>query len=350
VNKKWWILICLLLPGMLSFCSREGDIQDASHNSSEPIPLFSFRDKFYGTCSSDTQNIWVVGHLGKMFHSSDGAKTWEMQETNVLEPLFDVDFVDTRHGWAVGNLGLVLHTSDGGKTWEKQDAKSDKQFFRVDFVNEHTGWVVGYYGTILHTSDGGQTWDDQSIAEDIALNGVDFVDHETGWVVGEFGTILRTNDAGMNWEKLAGAVEEELLDQVAEEGDSGLGEKTLFGVTFENKMEGWVAGMDGTVAHTADGGVHWTAQQTGVMTNLYDVHVRGSFGVAVGALGAILITRDGGKEWNEFLSDSVRIYNWLTGVDILENGHALITGGHGTLLSIKEEDLSKVLGLSRGSG
>ena len=272
-----------------------------------------------------------------------------MQETNVLEPLFDVDFVDARHGWAVGNLGLILHTSDGGKTWVKQDAKTDKQFFGVDFVDDRTGWVAGYYGIILHTSDGGQTWEDQSISEDVAFNDVHFVDRETGWVVGEFSTILHTKDAGKNWERLTGAVEEESLDGKWEGDDSGLGDETLFGVSFQNRLEGWVAGMDGIVAHTIDGGMSWSVRETGVTKNLYDIELGGDFGIAVGALGAVVITRDGGKEWTELSFDAVRTYSWLTSVAILENGHALITGGRGTMLSIKEEKVSRILGLPRGT-
>jgi len=350
VNKNSWVLIFLLFVGMLPSCSRESNVENTSLNSSQPAPLFSFRDKFYAISSIGSQNIWIVGHLGKIFHSSDGAKTWEIQEVNVREPLFGVDFVDAHHGWVVGNLGLILHTSDGGETWEKQDSKTDKQFFGVDFVNEQTGWVVGYYGTILHTFDGGRTWEEQSVGEDIALNSVTFVDHQIGWVVGEFGTVMHTENAGKNWEKQTGMMEEENLEQEPGEEDSGLGEQTLFSVDFENGLSGWAAGMDGTIAHTADGGVHWTVQETAVTKNLYAVRMRGELGVAVGALGTILITRDGGKEWGELRTDSFRTYDWLTCVDILENGQALISGGHGTLLSIEGGIMNKVLGLSRGSG
>jgi photosystem II stability/assembly factor-like uncharacterized protein len=349
VNTKWWVLILLLLPGLLCSCDRKSDTENASHNSSQSAPLFSFRDKFYAISTDEGQNVRVAGHLGKIFHSSDGAKTWELQETNVREPLFDVDFVDTLHGWAVGNLGLILHTSDGGKTWEKQGSKTDNQFFGVDFVDERVGWVVGYYGSIFHTSDGGQTWEDQSVSEDVAFNDVHFVDQETGWAVGEFSTILHTQDAGKNWERLTGAVEEESLDGKWEGDDSGLGDKTLFGVSFQNRLEGWVAGMDGIIAHTIDGGRSWSVRETGVTKNLYDIELGGDFGIAVGALGAVIITQDGGKAWNELSFDAVRTYSWLTGVAILENSHALITGGHGTMLSIKEEKVSKILGLPRGT-
>jgi photosystem II stability/assembly factor-like uncharacterized protein len=291
----------------------------------------------------------MAAHLGKIFRSSDGAKTWVLQETNIREPLFDIDFVDTLHGWAVGNLGLILHTTDGGRTWVQQDSKTDKQFFGVDFVDERTGWAVGYYGIILHTSDGGQTWKDQSIPEDIAFNGVHFLDGETGWVVGEFSTIFHTTDAGANWERLAGAVEEETLDGKWEGDDTGLGAQTLFGVSFRNSLEGWVAGMDGIVAHTVDGGTSWSVQETGVTKNLYAIDLRGQLGIAVGALGAVIITRDGGKEWSELSFDTVGTYSWLTAVAILEGSHALITGGHGTVLSFSEEKVNRIKGVPQGT-
>jgi len=291
----------------------------------------------------------MVGHLGKVFHSADGAKTWEFQDTNVREPLFDVDFVDTSHGWAVGNLGLMLHTSDGGKTWVKQDSKIAKQLFGVDFVDERTGWAVGYYGTILHTSDGGQTWEDQSISADITLNDVDFVDDATGWAVGEFSTVLHTKDGGTNWEKLTGAVEEETLDGKWEGDDTGLGDESLFGVSFQNNLEGWVAGMDGIIAHTADGGMHWSVRETGVVKNFYDINLRGKLGIAVGALGAVLLTQDGGKEWKELSFDAIGTYSWLTSALIIDDSHALVTGGHGTLLAIEGEKATRIVGNPKGS-
>ena len=67
------------------------------------------------------QHLWIGGAPGShLLHSRDGGRTWEVQRTNQMLPLFDLHFVDAQHGWAVGALGTILSTRDGGLTWDRQ--------------------------------------------------------------------------------------------------------------------------------------------------------------------------------------------------------------------------------------
>ncbi len=69
----------------------------------------------------------------------------------------------------------------------------------------------------------------------------------------------------------------------------------LTAVHFVDANTGWAVGASGTILKTTDGGVTWTAQTSGVSTNIQDVKFSGassSTGIAVGSSGLILRTTD----------------------------------------------------------
>ena len=48
--------------------------------------------------------------------SDDWGQSWELQESGVSQPLWEVYFINDREGRIVGGLysGLILHTSNSG--------------------------------------------------------------------------------------------------------------------------------------------------------------------------------------------------------------------------------------------
>lgn len=60
-------------------------------------------------------------------------------------------------------------------------------------------------------------------------------------------------------------------------------------VIFVDDQNGWVVGSDGTILHTTDGGLNWTAQTSGTSNWLYDICYDGGITMwAVGESGIIL--------------------------------------------------------------
>ncbi|MEA5461867.1 YCF48-related protein [Arcicella sp. LKC2W] len=65
----------------------------------------------YGVHSStDGNELWTAGHLGQIFRSKDGGKTWsdELSKSQRSEILYDISFPTERIGYFVGDGGVVL--------------------------------------------------------------------------------------------------------------------------------------------------------------------------------------------------------------------------------------------------
>jgi photosystem II stability/assembly factor-like uncharacterized protein len=114
------------------------------------------------------------------------------------------------------------------------------------------------------------------------LLAIRFLDADRGFVAGENGTLLATDDGGRSWRTVTVPAEEHLTDI------HSVGESL------------WIAGWNGAILHSADGGRTWSRQSTGVSQGLEDVYfIDSEHGWAVGWVGSILRTTDGGATWTQ---------------------------------------------------
>lgn len=311
------------------------------------VPL---KDNLYGAKFVDSQHGWVVGAFGSIARSADGGKTWQPQVSKTTQQLYDVDFVDARQGWIVGRQGLILHTTDGGATWAPQTSGTDQHLFSVDFVDDQYGVAVGDFGTILVTSDGGGHWTTHSLSQDVILYDVAMADRMHGWAAGEVGTVMVTTDGGQTWTKQ----------------ETGI-EKTLFGVHFADAQRGWVVGIDALILHTPDGGQTWQVQngstemraleqvgfgQAYENPSLYAVSVIGSTGIAVGEIGAIYLSSDGGQTWKRRVSPGEQQASgpkWFRAVSMAPGADGAIVGADGARLLIVDGQVEQRDGGTRAA-
>ena len=160
-----------------------------------------------------------------------------------------------RMGWllALGAIPLVTFAADE-RACNMRDAALP--------TNSIT-YVLCEQGLMLVTNDEGATWAQRKIPNaPAALRAVAFLDVNRGLTVGDHGSILAT--------------------------DEMVGE------------EGWIAGYDGVILHTADGGKTWQKQNAGVALSLEALFFLDTQnGWAVGWAGTALHTVDGGKKWQQ---------------------------------------------------
>jgi photosystem II stability/assembly factor-like uncharacterized protein len=233
----------------------------------------------------------------------------------------DVFFVDDDHGWAVGSRSfepeltgqVILHTGDGGATWETQYEKAPDfsdlfSYLRLDsvyFANALNGWAVGVsadqHDAILHTSDGGQTWHEQGqelyAFWDLGFFDVKFLDLREGWVLAtdNFPSqnifLAHTTDGGAHWRWVDTGIEGPIA--------IGFGE-VQGGLDFPDAQHGWAVGGLGKIVHTEDGGATWSAQTLNCeYCRIYgvDMMIDTQLGWIVGE-GGLYRTSDGGVHWD----------------------------------------------------
>ena len=110
------------------------------------------------------------------------------------------------------------------------------------------------------------------------LRAVCFTDANTGTVAGDDGRILRTTNGGTTWvSQTSGTV------------------WSLYGVSFTDANAGTVVGHKGTILRTTDGGARWVSQTSGTDNWLHAVcFTDANTGTAVGDGGTILRATTGG--------------------------------------------------------
>jgi len=239
---------------------------------------------------------------------------WQIsRQLNILNDLYDVNFVNNNNGWVVGSSGTVAYSGNGGNTWTRQSSNTTSTLHGVWFTSTNVGWAVGRYGTILRTVSSGQSWSTWSSGISSDLNAVHFVSSNRGWIVGQAGTVLTTTN-GYNWTSRDSETQFALND-----------------VCFVDSYRGWAVGNYGTILRSTNGGQTWTPQNSGTTAVLYGVDFTNTYeGWAVGSYGVILHTHNGGQTWTR-QSNSVG-YAVLSGVDFINSNEGWIVGQNGIML------------------
>jgi photosystem II stability/assembly factor-like uncharacterized protein len=306
---------------------------------------------------TDPRHGWAVGDHGVILHTKDGGLHWSPQESGVTCTLNSVCFVDARIGFAAGGMawpflhdtsGVVLATRDGGATWQRVPVVLPA-LHKIHFVTDRQGWAIGstsamYSGGVLLTRDAGRSWQPASSGGAIGLTAGDLYDGRNavlggslarlatihsgdfarkqpgdcpnfrisengtvpvnagvflpgvhamqivppsyGWLVGDGGWIALTGDGGNSWQPPLGKPP---------------ACTALFDFTALAVRGGrcWIAGTPGSrIFSTPDAGRTWSAAPTGVTLPIRAIaFADDDHGWAVGQLGTILATTDGGQTW-----------------------------------------------------
>lgn len=266
----------------------------------------NFRDINAVQILPDSRVISVGGNqfndaISTISYSTDSGATWYIAMDFVNAWLQDLHFPNQNIGYTVGWSGNVWKSSDSGNSWDQisiSGGAGSRHYNGCHFFDENTGVVVGGWPsndairTILRTTDGGENWAVISDNLDHWLFDVHFNDLTTGYAVGNMGTVLKSIDAGLSWSTL------DLPVSVAS--------RQFNGVYFTDDMNGIIVGgwpsndSIRTVIRTTDGGENWNIVMDSPGAMLQGVHFYdASNGYAVGDLGAVLVTEDGGVTWDE---------------------------------------------------
>lgn len=149
--------------------------------------------------------------------------------------------------------------------------------------------AVGDHGVVLLSDDDGATFRQaHAVPTQALLTSISFIDDRQGWIAGHDGVVLHTSDGGDDW-----SLQHEDTD----------GDKPLFSIAFSDAQHGLAVGLFGTAIRTADGGASWqpidmgTANQDG--HHLYAIFGDVKQGLFIaGEQGLIFRSQDGGAHWD----------------------------------------------------
>ncbi len=181
------------------------------------------------------------------------------------------------------------------RSWEVPLA----DLYDVD-IEGNMAFAVGYWGVILRSTDQGQTWRVAPTPTQRNLHAVDFHGEKHGWAVGAQGVILRTTDGGESWSLQVAEVDDEFEGRIAIE-------ETLFGVVALSPDTAWAVGDLGVIIHTSDGGATWKRERV-PEENFNDTELPDRIfnaiefstpesGWITGEFGTLLRSRDAGMTW-----------------------------------------------------
>lgn len=290
---------------------------------------------------ADKQEGWAAGDHGVVWHTIDGGKTWELQRTGTRASLRALHFLSPYIGYAAGRVdlphdagshGVVLRTDDGGATWTELTATTLPGLNAVRFTDENHGVAFGdgtdgFPTGAFATADGGKSWaaiagpragswtcaaataagsgivggvwgklmllrDGKLTAPDLdplgnrAVRGV-VADGTRAVAVADGGRVLTSATGGAKWGFATLPIPQAAADGVD------------FRCVAASGNHVWAAGRPGSVVfHSPDFGKSWDAQPTGHPVPLNAVAMADAqTGWAVGDLGTILGTANGGKTW-----------------------------------------------------
>lgn len=198
------------------------------------------------------QNVAAVGDSGTVLVSSDKGITWtDRSIPNLNKNLYSFDFLYTQDpelNYVVcGDSGIIYQSTNTGGvyTWHRIYSGGTKRLNTIADVYYSNIIAAGEKGTILKTITGGITWVNLSVP-DTTINfnkillGLTVQAWNYVWLVGDNGKIYVSTDYGYEWsEKISGTTE------------------NLYDIVFKNQNEGIVAGANGVVRYTSDGGMTW---------------------------------------------------------------------------------------------
>ena len=268
------------------------------------------RIRFESVCFIDAQTGWVAGGYdvpgvdrsrAVVMRTIDGGQSWEAIRSLVIPRINKIHFTDQLNGWAVGRIGNlfqtgVFHTSNGGQTWSSQSSSPMPGW--VDAVQTKLGLLTLDYDGQPGLLNRGRFEASVIRAQNLTrINQVVMADAQQGWAVGEQGTLLNTTDGGRSFSPLtptsfnAG----QSSDRVA----SSIKNFDLRSVAV-TPQQIWFAGDPGTMLFSVDRKTGTTiASRLPIQSRINKIHFADDqHGWAVGAMGCIVATSDGGKTWS----------------------------------------------------
>jgi len=226
---------------------------------------------------------------------------WEIISPKpIIGDIQNIDFPTADSGWVISAAGLLARTYDRGRTWQEISLPdSSTGPWRMDALDGQHIWVLGGFDFIQHgmtrlytTSDGGENWRMTPLGDlEDPFGGTTLYVTDTNnvWVGGSGAGQGGTQPTLWRWRNSW----ERFLLPVRRMPD-------LTDLCFIGNI-GWAVGTVGYIAHTSNGGLDWDTLNSDTEMSLnaviFDSPANGWIGGGNFINGLILKTTNGGGNW-----------------------------------------------------
>lgn len=273
-------------------------------------------------------NVGYAYGYPSLIKTTNGGSKWFIVQDNINQYMgwsfvIDENTVVSSISIPDSNKSYIIKTIDGANSWSRYSIGPNFQYICFDFINSSTGYCLCYDSLtnrkIYKTINGGQTWN--YVFRFNNNNGfkIRFYDENTGYIAGRNGFIGKTTNGGNNWTTLVSGVSTDFNDL-----------ELIFGA--EDVI---VVGNNGKVSLTTNGGANWSAITSGTYETLFEVKFNGgSNGIVVGDGSTVLTTTSYGVSWTQANIESTGIF-W--GCSYRNPAFAFVVGENGMIF--KSQDL-----------
>jgi photosystem II stability/assembly factor-like uncharacterized protein len=204
----------------------------------------------------------VINNPGQGNPGSDGNSGWQPLFLNLNDDLHDLHFINEQSGWVVGQNQTLLATAAGDVGWSRAPVLFPlENLTGVFFVNDQVGWVTGdisgnqIMGQVGFSGNGGG-YPVQLEVFDKPLNSLFFLDGNSGWVAGDEGLLAMTVDGGNKWEIIPPFTAE-----------------TIYDMGFTPAKSGWIVTGNSGIFHTKDG-ISWSIEKVDRVIDIFSVFIQ----------------------------------------------------------------------------
>jgi photosystem II stability/assembly factor-like uncharacterized protein len=277
-------------------------------------------------CSGST--CYAAGAFGTLLKSADAGSTWTGVVTGLRLDLRRVRLAGSPDRIVVGGGCSLRRSDDGGATFQRlpfsaSDASCPAGVGAFSFPSSDVGYLVLANNLVLSTADGGQTFTRRTAVPAVPAASDLLCTSDTTCFATTGGAVLRTTDGAVTWSEVAqfsvplfGLEQADASTLYAVGQGLQLLKSTDAGATWERKpVSGVPPGDFGSIrcsdadtcllvtrqgnriVRTTDGGDSFAAA-TPPAESAFAVELASpTRGLAVGNLGSVVVSDDGGEMW-----------------------------------------------------